>query len=62
MRTKAAGFAFALLLAAASPTRAEDKVFKGSVSDDMCGATHTMEGMNAKECTNECVKDRKSVV
>lgn len=33
----------------------EEREFKGYVTDDMCGAEHMMEGMNAKECADECV-------
>jgi len=40
-----AGFAFA-----------EEKEFQGYVTDDMCGAEHMMEGMNDKECADECVR------
>jgi hypothetical protein len=35
---------------------AQEKLFQGSVTDDMCGAEHMMEGMNDKECADECVK------
>jgi len=35
---------------------AQEKEFKGSITDDMCGASHMMEGMNDKECADECVK------
>jgi hypothetical protein len=34
----------------------EEKEFQGFVTDDMCGAEHMMEGMNDKECADECVK------
>ncbi len=37
-------------------TLAEEKEFQGYVTDDMCGAEHMMEGMNDKECADECVK------
>ncbi len=40
---------------AASQEKAE-KEFQGFVTDDMCGAEHMMEGMNDKECADECVK------
>ncbi len=35
---------------------AEEKEFQGYVTDDMCAKEHMMEGMNAKECADECVK------
>jgi hypothetical protein len=35
---------------------AEDKEFKGAVTDDMCGGEHMMEGMTPKECADECVR------
>jgi len=35
---------------------AEEKELKGYVTDDMCAAEHMMEGMNDKECADECVK------
>lgn len=34
---------------------AEEREFKGFVTDDMCGAEHMMEGMNDKQCADECV-------
>jgi hypothetical protein len=37
-------------------TGAEEKEFKGYVTDDMCAKEHLMEGMNDKECADECVK------
>jgi hypothetical protein len=37
-------------------TGAEEKEFKGYVTDDMCAKEHMMEGMNDKECADECVK------
>jgi hypothetical protein len=51
MRSIAGIFAILAVLAAA-----EEKTFEGSVTDDMCGAEHMMEGMNDKECADECVK------
>jgi hypothetical protein len=51
MQSIAGVFAILALFAAA-----EDKTFEGSVTDDMCGAEHMMEGMNPKECADECVK------
>jgi hypothetical protein len=51
MRSIAGIFAILAALSAA-----EEKTFEGSVTDDMCGAEHMMEGMNAKECADECVK------
>jgi hypothetical protein len=44
----------ALTLALLPP--AEEKELRGHVTDDMCGGEHMMEGMNAKECADECVK------
>lgn len=44
-----------LLGGIATATLAEDKSYEGSVTDDMCGKEHMMEGMTAKECTDECV-------
>ena len=35
---------------------AEEKVFQGYITDDMCAKEHMMEGMNDKECADECVK------
>jgi hypothetical protein len=35
---------------------AQEKEFQGFVTDDMCGKEHMMEGMNDKECADECVK------
>ena len=35
---------------------AEEKDFHGYVTDDMCAKEHMMEGMNDKECADECVK------
>jgi len=44
------------LLGLAGFVVAEEKEFQGYVTDDMCGAEHMMEGMNDKECADECVK------
>ncbi|MGH9321604.1 MAG: hypothetical protein ACRD21_10645 [Vicinamibacteria bacterium] len=44
------------LLLLALPAAAQEKEFKGYVTDDMCAAEHMMEGMNDKECADECVK------
>lgn len=40
----------------AAPEEKEEKEFRGYVTDDMCAAEHMMEGMNDKECADECVK------
>lgn len=48
--------AFVSLLCFAGFAVAEDKEFQGYVTDDMCAAEHMMEGMNDKECADECVK------
>lgn len=40
----------------AAHATAADKEFKGSVTDDMCGGEHMMEGMTPKECADECVR------
>jgi hypothetical protein len=45
-----AGFGFVAFAAA------EDRELRGHVTDDMCGKEHMMEGMDAKECADECVK------
>ena len=34
---------------------ADDKVFKGEMTDDMCGRSHMMERVTAKECADKCV-------
>jgi hypothetical protein len=44
-----------LLLGLAVAAPAEDQSYEGYVTDDMCGKEHMMEGMTAKECTDECV-------
>jgi hypothetical protein len=44
------------LLGVAGFVVAEEIEFQGYVTDDMCGAEHMMEGMNDKECADECVK------
>jgi hypothetical protein len=44
------------LLFVAGVAGAEEKEFQGYVTDDMCAAEHMMEGMNDKECADECVK------
>lgn len=49
--------AFVICLAAlASFVAAEDRELHGYVTDDMCAKEHMMEGMNDKECADECVK------
>jgi hypothetical protein len=53
MRSMALGLALASFAAFAA---VEEKEFRAEVTDDMCGAEHMMEGMNAKECADECVK------
>jgi len=40
----------------AAPKENDEKEFQGYVTDDMCAAEHMMEGMNDKECADECVK------
>ena len=45
----------ALGLSALAAGATAEREFKGYVTDDMCGAEHMMEGMNAKECADECV-------
>ncbi len=44
-----------LVLGAALAT-AENKQWKGEITDEMCGAEHMMEGMSPKECADECVR------
>jgi hypothetical protein len=44
------------LLFVAGVAGAEEKEFQGYVTDDMCAKEHMMEGMNDKECADECVK------
>jgi hypothetical protein len=57
MRWTAASTILVLALAgSAGFAAAEDKEFKGNVTDDMCGGEHMMEGMTAKECADECVR------
>jgi hypothetical protein len=34
---------------------ADEQELEGYVTDDMCGAEHMMEGMNNKQCADECV-------
>lgn len=53
MRSTVLVLALLVLSAFAAP---EEKEFQGYVTDDMCGAEHMMEGMNDKECADECVK------
>lgn len=48
--------AFVVVFSLAAFAAAEDRNFKGHVTDDMCGGEHMMEGMSAKECAHECVK------
>jgi hypothetical protein len=45
-----------IVLALIGAAGAEDRKLEGHVTDDMCGAEHMMEGMNSKECADECVK------
>lgn len=33
----------------------EERELEGHVTDDMCAGQHMMEGMDAKECADECV-------
>ncbi len=42
--------------ALAAPDEKDEKEFQGYVTDDMCSKEHMMEGMNDKECADECVK------
>ena len=42
-------------LALAAPPQDTQTVFKGSISDSMCGLKHTMGG-DAKACTVTCIK------
>ncbi len=41
---------------AQSQPSANDKVFTGTVSDNMCGAKHMSKDKSAADCTRECVK------
>lgn len=34
---------------------AQDREYKGHITDNMCGGKHMMEGVSAKECTDRCV-------
>jgi hypothetical protein len=45
-----------IVLALIGASAAEERTLEGHVSDDMCGDVHMMEGMNSKECADECVK------
>jgi hypothetical protein len=45
-----------IVLALTGASAAEERELKGYVTDDMCGAEHMMDGMNSKECADECVK------
>jgi hypothetical protein len=45
-----------IVLAVMGAAGTEERELKGHVTDDMCGAEHMMDGMNAKECADECVK------
>lgn len=51
-------FVLSLLFTAgfAAPEEKDEKEFQAYVTDDMCAAEHMMEGMNDKECADECVK------
>lgn len=49
-------FVSALIALLPALATTQEKEFKGSITDDMCGATHMMEGMTAKQCADECVK------
>ena len=49
-------FTVVLLAALAAWASAQGKEFKGTITDEMCGAEHMMEGKTAKECADECVK------
>ena len=44
------------LFGCATFAAAQEKELQGFVTDDMCGKEHMMEGMNDKECADECVK------
>jgi hypothetical protein len=44
------------LLALSAYASAEERELRGHVTDDMCGGEHMMEGMDAKECAEECVR------
>ena len=55
MRMLALTAAVTLTLSALAAGGADEREFKGYVTDDMCGAEHMMEGMNPKECADECV-------
>lgn len=45
-----------IVLALIGASGTEERELKGYVTDDMCGAEHMMDGMNSKECADECVK------
>jgi hypothetical protein len=49
-------FSLLLLSSYAAPEEKGEKEFQGYVTDDMCAAEHTMQGMSDKECAVECVK------
>ena len=54
---KRASFSLALgfLLLALGFSHAQDREFKGYITDDMCGRKHMMESVTAKECADQCV-------
>jgi hypothetical protein len=56
MRSRFIGLAALALCGCAAIAFAEEKEFQGYVTDDMCAKEHMMEGMNDKECADECVK------
>lgn len=47
--------ALGLLVLVVGFSHANDKEFKGQMTDDMCGRSHMMEGVTAKECADKCV-------
>lgn len=47
--------ASSLLLFVVAFSQAQDREFKGQMTDDMCGRTHMMEGVSEKECADKCV-------
>ena len=52
----AAAAAWLFALSGSLADAAEEKEFKGQITDDMCGGKHMMENVTAKQCADECVK------
>lgn len=55
MKRNSIFIAFGFLFLVVALSYAQEREFKGAVTDDMCGRKHMAEGLTAKDCADQCV-------